>query len=345
MKMKVRDIMTPNPRTAELDTTLEEIAILMKEEDVGAIPVMEDGRVSGVVTDRDIVLRCIAEGKDPTECTAEDVMTESVRTIGPDADIDEAADMMAEAQIRRLAVVQKHRLVGMISLGDIAVKAGDQEEETTAETLEEVSKGVKGQRGQQASGRNQRQEQGQEFEEESEFEMAGSGARPQRGGDPNRSAFREAESADRARSDRSASRANWNQGDREVQRRGEDTRRVASARDWEGGRAQDRDREEGRMQQRTAGRGSQQPGVRGRDQQRAESRGRVQQTGETRRTSERGRPEKVGHGTQGVSQRRAPQGAQGISNRAAGRENARQAKVAPKRADAGGNRNARRRAS
>jgi CBS domain-containing protein len=333
--MKVRDIMTPNPRTAEPDTTLEEIATLMKEEDVGVIPVMEDNRVAGIVTDRDIVVRCIAAGKDPTECVAEDIMTEGVNTIEPDADIDEAADLMAETQVRRLAVVENGRLVGMLSLGDIAVKAGDEEEETTAETLEEVSKGVKG-TGRQASGRNAGRNE-QEFEEESEVEMAGSGARQQRAG----------------------GRENWNQGDREAERSERDSRRVASAERWEGGRGSN-DREAGRMQQSQSGRGSQQPSVRGRnarndrraderpqgrngrDDRREEAtrdRGRVQQTGETRRTSERGRPEKVGHGAQGVSMRRAPQGAQGISNRAAGRENARQQKVAPKRAEARGNRN------
>lgn len=317
--MKVRDIMTANPRTADPDTTLEEIATLMKNEDVGAIPVMEDGHVAGVVTDRDIVLRCVAEGKDPTECTAEDIMTEGVNTIAPDADVEEAADLMAEAQVRRLAVVQNGRLVGMLSLGDIAVKTGEEAEETTAETLEGVSQGVRGQARGQA-----RDEEG--YDEENEFEMAGSGARPQRGGE--RSSAREPRAA-----------------------RG-------------GG-----ERAEGRMQQAQAGRGSQQPGARGREQRndrREEARpqgrdgrdgrreleareparrerGRVQQTGETRRVSERGRPEKVGHGAEGVSMRRAPQGAQGISNRAAGRENARQQKVAPKRAEARGNRNTGRR--
>jgi len=292
--MKVRDIMTPNPRTAEPDTTLEEIATLMKEEDVGAIPVMEDGRVAGVVTDRDIVLRCIAEGKDPTECAAEDIMSEGVKTIAPDADVDEAADLMAEAQVRRLAVVQNGKLVGMLSLGDIAVKAGDQEEETTAETLEEVSKGVKG------SGRMRSEEE--DFDEESEFEMAGSGAR---------------------RQPRAVGRENWNQGDREAERSGRDTRRVASAKRWEGGRGQ---RESGRMQQASGGRGSQQPGARGRDQ-RSDRR-------------EQGRPQ----GRNGRDDRRERE--QSTSKRAAARGKARPQKVSPKRAEARGSRSSgRRRAS
>ena len=306
--MKVREIMTTEPRFAAPDTTLEEIATLMKEEDVGVIPVVDDGEVTGLVTDRDIVVRCIAAGKNPAECTAEDIMSGEVRMIEPDADLDDAADIMAEVQIRRLPVVEDGRLIGMITLGDIAVKAAEEEEQTTAETLEEVSQGVKPSRGgKRASGR-------EEGEEENEMEMTGSASRrPQRGEDPNRSAFREAAEADRARSDRAGSRRNWNQGDREAERSGSDKRRVASAKTWEGGRGQ-RDR------------------------------GRVQQTGETRRTSERGRPEKVGHGEQGISTRKAPKG-QGISNRAAGRESARQQKVAPKRAEGRTGRGKGRRAS
>ncbi|HSE47680.1 MAG TPA: CBS domain-containing protein [Terriglobales bacterium] len=311
--MKVRDIMTPNPRTAEPDTTLEEIATLMKQEDVGVIPVMEDNRVTGIVTDRDIVVRCIAAGKDPIECTAEDIMSEGVNTIAPDADVDDAADLMSEKQVRRLAVVDNGRLVGMLSLGDIAVKTGDEEEETTAETLEEVSKGVKG-TARHASGRNAGRNAGrneQEFDEESEVEMAGSGAR-QSGRD----------------------RANWNQGDREAARGG-DSRRVASAERWEGGRGSN-DREAGRMQQSQSGRGSQQPSVRGRSE-RNDRRADERPQGRNGRDDRREREEKRAG---------RKQAAQGVSNRNLSRENARQQKVAPKRAEARGNRNAgRKRAS
>lgn len=322
--MKVRDIMTPNPRSAEPDTTLEEIATIMKEEDVGAVPVVEDGRVIGMVTDRDIVVRCLAEGNDPPECTAEDIMSEEVKSIAPDTEVDEAARIMGDAQIRRLAVVKGGKLVGMLSLGDLAVKAGEEEEEETVEALEEISQGVK------AAGGNGRRRgaQREDFDEETELEMTGS-------------ARREGARGDRGRSDRAASRSNWNQGDREAERAGRDDRRVVAG-TREGGRGErpEREESEGRMQQRVIGRGTQQPAARGRDR-----RGRVQQTGETRRTSERGRPEKVGHGEEGVSMRRAPRGPQGISNRAAGREGARQAKVAPRRAEAGGSRQPKRRAS
>jgi CBS domain-containing protein len=140
--MKIRDLMTANPTCAEPETTVEEIATLMKEEDIGCVPVMdEEGAVAGVITDRDIVLRCIAEGKDAAECHAEDVMSPQSVTIGPDADSREAARLMAERQIRRLPVVEQGKLVGMLSLGDVAVKEND--DRLSGDVLQEVSEGVK----------------------------------------------------------------------------------------------------------------------------------------------------------------------------------------------------------
>jgi CBS domain-containing protein len=138
--MKVRDIMTSDVAYAAPDTTLDEIAILMKDENVGSIPVLDDQVLIGIVTDRDIVVRCIADGKDAAECTAEDVLSENLETVEPDDDVDEAAQIMAHRQIRRLPVVEDGRLVGMLSLGDIAVK---ESEDTAADALESVSEGVK----------------------------------------------------------------------------------------------------------------------------------------------------------------------------------------------------------
>ena len=135
--MKVRDAMTGDVATARLDTTLDDIASMMKDENVGAIPVIEDGELAGIVTDRDIVIRCIADGRDPSDTTVEDVLSEQIQTIEPDADLEEAAQMMSGQQIRRLPVVEDGVLIGMISLGDIAVKGGD--EDVTGETLEDVS--------------------------------------------------------------------------------------------------------------------------------------------------------------------------------------------------------------
>ena len=139
--MNIREIMTADPVFAEPDTTLEEIATMMKEENIGAVPVVEDGEVSGIVTDRDIVLRCIAEGKDAAECTAGDVMSTEVFCIEPATSAAEAARLMSDRQIRRLAVIENGRLIGMVSIGDVAVKTDD--DDLSGDTLEGVSKGVK----------------------------------------------------------------------------------------------------------------------------------------------------------------------------------------------------------
>lgn len=159
--MKVREIMTSEGlATATLDTTLGEIAERMRDENVGAIPIVdEDEKLCGIITDRDIVVRAIAEGEDPQECTAEEILSEQLHTIDPDAELEDAADLMARHQIRRLPVVEDEIVIGMISLGDIAVKS---EEDEASDVLEDVSEGVRqsqgngGQRGrQQAPGRGQ----------------------------------------------------------------------------------------------------------------------------------------------------------------------------------------------
>jgi CBS domain-containing protein len=140
--MKVSDIMTSEGlATATLDTTLSEIAARMRDENVGAIPIVDDDeKLAGIITDRDIVVRGIAEGEDPDECTAEDIISEKLHTIHPHADIEEAAELMARHQIRRLPVVENSIIVGMISLGDIAVKS---EEDEAAVALEDISEGVR----------------------------------------------------------------------------------------------------------------------------------------------------------------------------------------------------------
>jgi CBS domain-containing protein len=139
--MKVRDVMTSDVVTARADTTLEEIATMMKSGDTGAIPVVEEDELLGLITDRDIVVRCVAEGRDPSDVTAEDVLSENLEVVDPDADVEEALDLMGRHQIRRLPVVENGELVGMVSLGDLAVKQGDKKD--TGEALKDVSKGVK----------------------------------------------------------------------------------------------------------------------------------------------------------------------------------------------------------
>jgi len=138
--MKISEIMTTEIKKATPDNTLADIAAMMRDEDVGALPVVQDGELRGIVTDRDIVVRAIAEGKEPTTTTVQEVLSQELEGVEPDDDVEDAADLMASRQIRRLPVVQRGKLIGMVSLGDIAVK---HEESTASHALEGVSEGVK----------------------------------------------------------------------------------------------------------------------------------------------------------------------------------------------------------
>src|SRR5690242_15714414 len=142
--MKVSDVMTTEVETVQMDSTLEEVASIMKIENVGALPVVdEDEDLVGIITDRDIIVRCIAEGKNPADTNVEEVLSHELETIEPDADIEEAARLMADKQIRRLPVCQEGELVGMLSIGDLAVKSA-RSSEAPGEALRGVSQGVKG---------------------------------------------------------------------------------------------------------------------------------------------------------------------------------------------------------
>lgn len=135
--MKVKDIMTDDLAVISPDATVIEAAQLMQKHDVGAVPVCEGSNIVGLVTDRDIVVRNIAHGKDPNHTPVRDVMTTQVKSISPETNISEAAGIMATQQIRRLPVIQDDRLVGMVSLGDLATKAKFDVEVST--TLGEIS--------------------------------------------------------------------------------------------------------------------------------------------------------------------------------------------------------------
>lgn len=139
--MKIRDIMTTDVEIAEPDDTLDDIASMMRNLDVGAIPVVEDGELIGIVTDRDIVVRCVADGKDPSEVAVDEIISGDLQTIAPDADVKQARRIMAEQQIRRLPVVEDGKLVGMVSIGDIAVKTN--KDQATGDLIENVSEGVR----------------------------------------------------------------------------------------------------------------------------------------------------------------------------------------------------------
>jgi CBS domain-containing protein len=138
--MNVSEVMTPNPRTLELSDSLQDAARIMRDEDTGVVPVCEDGRVVGMVTDRDIVIRAVADGD--YEATMDDIITEDVVTITADTSTTAAAELMAEHQIRRLPVVDEdENIIGILSLGDLAVK--EHRDTRMGETLESISEGVK----------------------------------------------------------------------------------------------------------------------------------------------------------------------------------------------------------
>jgi CBS domain-containing protein len=138
--MHIRDVMTPNPRTVTPSDTIQNAAQIMRDEDTGAVPVVDNGRAVGMVTDRDIVVRAVADGSQPSRLVS-DIVTSAVVTATPDMSTREAAQLMSEHQIRRLPVVENERLVGIVSLGDIAVKEG--KDSRSGDTLQSISEGVK----------------------------------------------------------------------------------------------------------------------------------------------------------------------------------------------------------
>jgi CBS domain-containing protein len=122
MGRTVEEIMTRDPRTVNASDTIVDAARTMNEADIGDVVVVDNGDVQGIVTDRDIVVRAIAEGRDPQSTSVSDVCTTGIDTIEPSASVDDALRKMRDADIRRLPVVQDGRPVGIVSLGDLAVE-------------------------------------------------------------------------------------------------------------------------------------------------------------------------------------------------------------------------------
>jgi len=147
--MKVRDLMTADPATLAPGATLGEAATLMKQEDCGSIPIVDNGRLVGIVTDRDIVIRAIAAGKDPRSTRVSEVMSADPVTIGSDDDAREAETLMADRQIRRLPVCDDGKLAGILVIGQLARRERD--EDRVGETLKEISEPKSG-RGSHARG-------------------------------------------------------------------------------------------------------------------------------------------------------------------------------------------------
>ena len=143
MGTKVADVMTQRPRAVAPQTPLTEVAKVMEAEDVGAVPLVEGDRLVGIVTDRDIVVRAIAKGKDPSGMPASEVSSRELLTVGPDDDLADALQVMAQYQVRRLAVTADDRLVGVLSQADIALQGKDKD---TGQVLEGISQQPQGPR-------------------------------------------------------------------------------------------------------------------------------------------------------------------------------------------------------
>ncbi len=133
----IREVMTAGPTTVGGSTPVAEAARLMKSDDVGSVPILEDGKLAGVLTDRDIVVRVVADGRDPQTTAAGEVASRDPITIDPEQDVNEALRLMAEHQVRRLPVVDEDgRLVGVLAQADVAREAAP---EQIGQVVEEIS--------------------------------------------------------------------------------------------------------------------------------------------------------------------------------------------------------------
>ena len=146
--MKVKELMTQDPATLGPNATIGEAATLMKQEDCGSIPIVDDGRLVGIVTDRDIVVRAIAAGKEPKRTRISEIMSADPITVRPDDSVNDAEQAMRERQVRRLPVVEDGRLVGIIVTAQLARNESERE---TGETIKDISEPASG-RGSHARG-------------------------------------------------------------------------------------------------------------------------------------------------------------------------------------------------
>ncbi|MEE1664147.1 CBS domain-containing protein [Streptomyces sp. WAC07094] len=122
MTQHVRDIMTTAPVTVEPQTSVANVARLMRDQNIGAVLVTEKDHLRGLVSDRDLVVRALAQGADPEQTTVANACSDDLVTIGPDDDLDRAVEVMREYSIRRIPVVEGDHPVGIVSLGDMAIE-------------------------------------------------------------------------------------------------------------------------------------------------------------------------------------------------------------------------------
>lgn len=137
MHRSIQEAMTPDPTAVEPSTSAQEAARIMQSEDVGALPIAEDGKIAGMVTDRDLAIRILAEGKSADTPVGE-IASRDVVTVDPQQSLDEAARLMAEHQVRRIPVVEEDgKLVGILAQADVAETGHDS---LTGELVQQISK-------------------------------------------------------------------------------------------------------------------------------------------------------------------------------------------------------------
>lgn len=138
MGQTIKDVMTSNPCSIDADKSVAYAAKMMRDEDVGLAPIVEGDKLIGMLTDRDIAIRVVAEGRNPDDVKVSEVASKQVVTIDPQQDLDEALRIMAKHQVRRLPVVEEDgKLVGVVAQADIAREGDDTQ---TGELVEEISK-------------------------------------------------------------------------------------------------------------------------------------------------------------------------------------------------------------
>ncbi len=140
--MQLREVMTPSPEIVHPDAPVKEAATKMRALNVGALPVCDGDRLVGLITDRDITIRATADGRDPAQTTIRDTMTDDIVYCFEDQNIEEAARIMAEKQVRRLPILNRDkRLVGIVSLGALVVNTND--DTMAGQTLRKISQPAK----------------------------------------------------------------------------------------------------------------------------------------------------------------------------------------------------------
>jgi CBS domain-containing protein len=138
MAKNIRDVMTPDPECVSERDSILQAARIMRDEDTGVVPVVDGKKIIGLVTDRDIVVRAVAEGKDLNNIRVSEVMTKQIRSVKEDSTVDEVLKLMSNSEIRRVPVVNNsNEIVGIISLGDLSTRTA--KDDKVGQAVEQIS--------------------------------------------------------------------------------------------------------------------------------------------------------------------------------------------------------------